>query len=464
MSPSKSYSIDRRAALGGLSAGVAGACIGSRAFGAPVGATDLTELAERIRGASAERAFDVAADAIRAGTRWPDLLGAIFLAGVQDIRPGPVGSKLHAVMMVESAFQLAEREGGDAWLPVLWNLEDLKRAQARDRREGDWRLPAAPESGLANEAAARAAFVEAMDAWDVERAERAIVGLCEHADLARTSELIWPYAARCFVDIGHKIIHAVQIVRVLHRIGWRHAQPALRALVLALLHGADGRLTDVYERTRERLAAFPANWLAAGGGPAETEALAHALRGTDAAGAQDVVLAAFEEGLGPETVWGGMRLHASELFHQRPAAATRRHQPVHSVTEVNAFAYTFRATRSEETRRLVTLQAAGWLALLRAAMEERFGPNRTVAAATLDGETPRAYGERMVRLLHERAWQDHQYKYAAALLEEYEHLEPVFAERVLAPAQSYLPSADDALSSVHERSLEALRRAGVRGK
>ncbi len=69
------------------------------------------------------------------------MLGAIFLCGVRDIRPRPYGI-LHAVMMVESSFQLSEsapRE--ETWLPVLWNLDDLKIAQAEDRVEaGDWTL------------------------------------------------------------------------------------------------------------------------------------------------------------------------------------------------------------------------------------------------------------------------------------------------------------------------------------
>ena len=56
-----------------------------------------------------------------------------------------------------------------------------------------------------------------------ERADRAVTGLLPHVDPDSLFELLWPYAARCYVDIGHKIIFGAQVERALRRIGWGHA-------------------------------------------------------------------------------------------------------------------------------------------------------------------------------------------------------------------------------------------------
>ena len=224
--------LSRREALIQQGLGTAGLFLYPRAgnSAAELGDEDLTVLAERIRKTPHAKLFDLAGKAIRSGADWRTLLGAVFLAGIQDIRPRPVGSKLHAVMVVESAFQLAETSSGNGpWLAALWVLDDFKRSQERDRQEGDWELPPRPEVSIASEKEARREFEAAMEAWDAERADRAIVGLYPHHSHESLFEILWPFAGRCYVNFGHKIIYAVQIERALRRIGWRYAEPALRS-------------------------------------------------------------------------------------------------------------------------------------------------------------------------------------------------------------------------------------------
>ena len=95
-----------------------------------VGHADLMMLADRFRRVSRDGIFEEAAKAAAQGADAATLLGAAFVAGVHDIRPRSVGGKLHAVMMVESAFQMAEEgDEREALLAALWSLSDFKRSQ-----------------------------------------------------------------------------------------------------------------------------------------------------------------------------------------------------------------------------------------------------------------------------------------------------------------------------------------------
>src|SRR6185295_9315683 len=84
---------------------------------------------------------------------------------------------------------------------------------------------------------------------------------------------------------------------------------------------------------------------------------------------QQLVADAFKSGRGPQTVWDALRLFGAELFARRRGRSAGSGRaallPVHAVTVTHAFGHAFRKARSDETRRLLVLQAAGWLASLR---------------------------------------------------------------------------------------------------
>ncbi|MEM7583240.1 MAG: hypothetical protein AAF560_07660 [Acidobacteriota bacterium] len=492
--------LNRRDAMIHLGLGTAGLLWTPRAVAVSPLRADPEALAAAFRSAPRRQVLEVAATAIRAGASHQHLLGAAFLAGVHDVRPRSVGGKLHCVMMIESAFQLAATAPPrEAFLAALWSIDDFKNSQRRDinereaEGEGDWVLPPRPVVDRMSEKQARRAFHAAMDAWDAEAADRAVVALLAHRDHAALFELLWPYAARCYVDLGHKIIFATQVERVIQRLGWQYAEPAVRSLVNGLLYRSDdisGSEPKAFERSRRLAASAVGDWRRGKEDPAASAQLLAELRSCDSAAAQRLVVDAFADGLGPATVWDGLRLYASELFHRRPASAARRHAPVHGVTEVNAFAYVWRTSRHPETQRLAILQAAAWLPFMRRDLKGFLGDyegpgldalgndeaeripsvsevfeQRSPAAARvrLDREpsAATAYLAEMRRHLVQRAFQSHQFKYAAAIQEEAALAHPRWASRILAPAVTYLPTLADPDSAVLERSRHALRSAEI---
>jgi hypothetical protein len=452
----------RRDALLTLAAGAAGLACGRHARAAAAADDGIPELASRLRAAAPAAAFDAAVEAIRRGATPGTMLGAIFLAGVQDVRPRPHGI-LHTVMMVESSFQLADVSApAEAWLPVLWNLDDLKRAQESDRvDDGDWVLSPTPAVRTASPEAARREFAAAMEAWDAPRAERAVIGLCAHLGHEQAFETIWPRAARCYAFIGHKMIYAVQVERVLRRIGWRHAEPALRSLVLSALVGRD---TASFERSRALASTLPAGWAKGAEDPAHSGALHRELRGRTPAAAQQVVADAFREGRGPQTAWDALRLWGAEVFARRVGRSAGSGRaallPVHAVTVTHAFGHAFRSTRSDATRRLLVLQAAGWLAALRDDLARIVG-----LAAEIPGADAPVPAEpdfaRLRRSLFRTAQEHHQHKYLAALAEETRLVHPRWAEHLAASAGEYLAHPADPETEVYRRSMAALRAAGA---
>ncbi len=489
----------RRDMLKRMGYGAVGACVAP--LGPPLAAAptapvvrldDLDELAELIRSTPRSAVLDLAARARSHGADTTTLLGAVFLAGARDIRPWHVGGKLHAVMMVESSFQLAaglpERE---AWLAALWNLDDFKRSQIRDVQDsgGDWVLPPRPQTAAASEPAARREFLAAMEAWDHERADRAIVALLPFHDRASLFELLWPLAGRSFVNIGHKIIYAAQIERTLRRIEWHHAEPALRSLVMALLFQPSGRMTEASSRSEALAGRLPDGWLEGAESPERSLELLRELRRADREGAQDLVVHAFRDGVGPHTVWDALRLRSAEVFSHRASSTPSRREallPVHAVTVTGAFGHVWRTSRNDRTRRLMVLQAAAWLADLHAWLEDNdciadstapldeLGAEAKETPETIDAllEQPSAgraralldrrpeQADRLVARLQRNliytAVEHHQHKYAAAFAEEASLAHPRWRSMILAPALPYMPASAEPATELTRRALATL--------
>src|SRR5262245_25966037 len=79
----------------------------ARARSVAVDPTSWLALVEPFRKAELEEGFALLAAELAKGTSRDQLLSAILLAGVRDVRPSPVGFKLHACMVIESARVLA---------------------------------------------------------------------------------------------------------------------------------------------------------------------------------------------------------------------------------------------------------------------------------------------------------------------------------------------------------------------
>jgi hypothetical protein len=486
---------DRREAIVrlGLAAAsmVAGGRLGRAAAGGPAGASEILALAARLRDASRIGAWESATSAIRGGASPETLLGAVFLAGVEDIRPRPHGI-LHAVMMVESACRLAEASGGAAraaWHLALFNLDDLKTAQESDRGEwNDYRMRPLPPKRGGSADAARRELVEALEAFDPERAERAAAALAALVDASGFFALLRPFTARCYAFIGHKAIYAAQIESALGRIGWAQAESAVRSLVLTLLVDRD---TDSYLRARELAPTLPAAAFGPRRAAGRADELLAALRATPPAAAAEGVATALRAGLGAEVAWDAILLLGAEVFQRRPGRRAIDGRgallPVHALTVPSALRRSCGAARDHETRGLLLLQAASWTARLRDDLGRLVGlsmkgdslgadgadratldvavesgsPARALAYLERDPAGAPALLARMRRSLTRCGREHHQHKLAATLAEEAARVHPSARPRLLAPAVDYLANPKDEETGVFRRAEQALDAAGV---
>jgi hypothetical protein len=138
-----------------------------------------------------ERILEAAVGHLKDGLPYRDLLAGLFLAGIRNIKPHPIGFKLHAVLVINSAHilgQSASRE--DRLLPLFWALDAFKNSQAQDIREGDWTLNKIDEARLPKPSKAKAEFIRGMEIWDADAVDSAIVALVRSSDVAETMEPI----------------------------------------------------------------------------------------------------------------------------------------------------------------------------------------------------------------------------------------------------------------------------------
>lgn len=489
----------RRDALIHMAAGAAGVMLFPHTLAgtSTVRSDQLGDLAERIRAAPRDRVFDLVPGMIADGVDPSILLGATFLAGIQDVRPRPVGGNLHSVMVIEAGYRLVETAVTPmhAWLTALWALDAFKDTQKEE--SGDpWVLPAAPEVSFDGEDAARREFASAMEQWDADKADRAVVALVRYLDREAMFELLWPYSARCLAYIGHKIVYGAMTEAVLRRIDWqRHAEPTVRSLVYGLLgYRGDAPLTASYDNAVTKSSALPAGWLERDGeATGDTLALLSALLQSTPTKAQDATVAAIRDGMPAAAVWDAIRLGGSDLFLRRKSddpESGEAIRAVHPVTELWSFGHAWDSTSRERTKRMLILQAAAWVPEMRDALIERdaidmkrpgiaqlgvdvepppglgavFEASDPAAAASFLERNPAAAKRYLVHLDDagaDRTVEYHQFKYAVAIRDEAARAHPAWRSRILAPAMGYLPVGRERPTDLAFRSLDALERAGV---
>lgn len=320
-----------------------------------------------------ERALEVAIAHLKEGLSYRDLMAGLFLAGIRNIKPHPVGFKFHAVMVINSAHLLGQTAStSDRLLPMLWALDTFKNSQAQDIKEGDWTLGKVDEARLPKPDKARAEFIRAMEAWDADAADTAVAALARTSGAAETMEPIWRMAVRDQRNIGHKPIFAAQSWRTLQAIGWQHAEPVLRSLAFGLLdlHG-DSRHVAVgpYEANLENAGKVRDDWQTGKPDPSATRSLLEVMRQAtpEAASAEAVKL--LNQGVAASSLWDAVVLSGSETLMRSPGILA-----IHAVTSANALHYIYGASGDDITRRLALLQAVGWQPLFRARIKPKEGP------------------------------------------------------------------------------------------
>ncbi len=460
---------------------------------------EIEPLVQLIERTPAEDLIGVVAKRVRDGSlRYREVLAALFLAGIRNVQPRPhVGFKFHAVLVVHSA-HLASMASPDAerWLPIFWALEEFKRSQGADVREGDWTMAPVDEGRVPPAGRARDAFCKAMDTWDVEAADAASAAVARHLPTHEAFALFARYGARDFRSIGHKAIYVANAFRTLTHIGEQHAEPVLRSLSYALLNhrgepnpaGAELDADLPGRRNAEALAGFDREWRGGRVDGGATRALLATLRTGGAEEASAHALELLGSGVGAASVFDALHLAAGELLMRQPGIVA-----LHAVTTTNALRYAFDTAADDAARQFALLQNASFLPLFRDAMGGRgevrearidrfeaapeteakpgpetleavladIGRDRAAAGSRLLGYLERggdraAYADAARRLIFLKGTNSHDYKFSSAIFEDDAKLSPEWRARYLAATTYQLRGSsakDNGLAARAERAL-----------
>ena len=437
-----------------------------------------------------DKVIEVGVDHLKRGLSYRDLLAGLFLAGVRNIKPHPVGFKFHAVMVINSAHLLGQTASvDDRLLPLLWALDTFKGSQAQDVKEGDWTLGKVDESRLPGPGQAKAEFVRAMGKWDGEAADASIAALCRTSGAAETMEPLWRAAVRDQRNIGHKPIFAAQSWRTLQAIGWQHAEPVLRSLTSGLLDlSGDNRPVPIgpYEANLENAKKVRDGWQVGKPDPSATRSLLETLRTASAEDASAEAVKLLNQKVSPDSLWDAVVLSGGELMMRSPGIVA-----IHATTASNALHYIFGASGDDTTRKLALLQAVGWQPLYRGRAKPPGGPtidalepskpgatgdeavgelfdlvskNRGEAAAKTLGYLNAGGSTDLVfdaarRLIFRKGTDSHDYKYAAAAWEEcLLAADPKWRGPLVAAAMYNLPGGKTPDSPLMIRAREAVSR------
>ena len=425
-------------------------------------------------------------------------LAALAVAASRRVRPFPhVGFRYHSVLALQSARLTAlALPGGEGWLPLFWALDYFKRAQERERHAGGWSMGPRPAPAAATAEGARRRLVDALDRWDVEAVDPAILDFARLAPPGALSELLFRYAIRDLRAIGHKTIAVQNVHRLLPVVGPGYAPPLLRSLAAALQnHGYDPNpaahdlpADRTWRAFQGMLGEIPKTWKRGRRDDAARLGLVRALREVSELDAGRAAVDLLKRGVSADSIWEALFAAAAELVLRRPRVV-----PVHAQTSANAFHYAFRHARDERTRLLALLQSAAFMPgfrrrvggarpglrieelaplavpgggadALRAAFSELPGDPVAAARKALHylrrGGSPDALAAAARRHLALRGRRSHDYKFAEAALENYREMSPgAWRDRVLAASMAYFTGPAAAPSPV---SREALRLLGRR--
>jgi hypothetical protein len=454
---------------------------------------EIEPVVEWIEETPRDRVLDVAVDQLKAGLSYRDLLAGLFLAGIRNIQPRPVGFKFHAVLVINSAHLLGQTAAvSDRLLPLFWALDNFKASQAQDVKEGDWTLAKVDEGRVPKPGKAEKSFIEAMEAWDVDAADAAVAALCRTAGAAEAMGPFWRMGTRDFRNIGHKAIFTMQCWRTLQVIGWPNAEPVLRSLAYGMLDtqgDSNPAPLGPYEANLAASRTVRDGWQVGSCDPGATQTLLEAMRHEKPEEASREAVTLLNRGVSPDSLWDAVVLCGGELMMRQPGIL-----PIHAVTSANALHYIFGASGDETTRKLALLQAVAWQAMFRDRMKAPDGAKIDALEAktsvgggegvvgevfsTLDkdrGEAARmalgylaeggspdlifAAGRRMI---FHKGIDSHDYKYGAAAWEEFRLAsDPKFRAPLVAAALFNLPGSGKPDSPLMRRAREAISRAEV---
>lgn len=443
-----------------------------------------------------ESLLERVADQIRGGRSYSEVLAAVLLAGVRNVQPRPsVGFKFHCVLVVNSC-HLASLNGPDEdrWLPLFWALDYFKSSQADEASSTGWRMKPINESVVPSPENARAMFADAMENWDVDKADAATAGLVRTAGATEVFNLFANYAARDYRSIGHKAIFLANSWRTLNVIGWEYAEPVMRSLSFALLNysgetnpaESDHAADRPWRENESKVDRIPANWTNGKNDAAVAQELFDAFRNAGPTEASDTAADALAKGIDAQSIWDGVFVGAGELLMRQPGIIG-----LHGLTTANAMHYLWQNAGDERLRKRLLLQACSFNPMFRESAQGRGRLNDSMITslepaalqatgsgavdeilADISGNRMQAAGkvygylsaggsahdlvDAARRMLFLKGDNAHDYKFSEAVLEDYLHVSPDYRDRFLATAVFNLRGSGDRDSGLVERTRAAI--------
>src|SRR6516165_4149659 len=183
---------------------------------------DLEPVVRLIEDTPRDKCVAVFIDQLRRGLPYRRFLASVFFAGVRRHRSHHDVYKIHAVHQVSLDARPEER-----LLPLFWALHGYKKHQEDFPRP----LLTQLKGPMPTPEKAGAELADAMDRFDPERAERALVTLARNQGARQTMEQLWGYGLRNLGAGGHAAILVANCFRALETLGWQEAEQTLRFVV-----------------------------------------------------------------------------------------------------------------------------------------------------------------------------------------------------------------------------------------
>ena len=448
-----------------------------------------------------ERVAAELAALIRGGLDHRRTLTALAVAASRRVQPFPhVGFRYHTVLALQSVHLTAQGlPDRERWLPVFWALDYFKRAQEAERRRSGWTMGPPPPPAAGTAETARNRLLDALDRWDLEAVDPAILDFARLATPAQLSEVLFRYGIRDLRAIGHKTIAVQNVHRLLPVVGPGHAAPVLRSLAAALQnHGygpnpatADLPPDRTWRAFQAMLGEVPKTWKQGRRDGAARNEFVRTLREVSELDAGRAAVDLLKGGVSAGSIWEALFAAAAELVLTRPAVV-----PVHALTSANAFHHVFRHARTETTQLLALLQSAAFMPAFRRgvgvtwpglridgleplavpgdgaeALREAFselprdrasGARKALGYLQRGGSADRlgADARRQLALYGRGA---HEFKFTEAVLENCRAMPPsAWRDRVLAASMAYFAGPEAAPSPVAREALALLGYTGDR--
>ncbi len=442
-----------------------------------------------------ERVAAELAALIRDGLDHRRTLTALAVATSRRVQPFPhVGFKYHTVLALQSvhltALNLPDEE---RWLPVFWALDYFKRAQEQERRQSGWTMGPEPDPVAGTVETARKSLIDALERWDLEAVDPAILDFARLATPEQLSELLFRYSTRDLREIGHKAIAVQNVHRLLPIVGPEYALPVLRSLAAALQnHGNDPNPATrdlpsdrTWREFQAMLGEIPKTWKQGRRDAAARNELVRTFREVSELDAGQAVIDLLKHGVSTDSIWEGLFATAAELVLRRPTVV-----PVHALTSANAFHYVFRHARAETTQLLALLQSAAFMPAFRRRVRNARPDLRVdeLEPLAVSGDGAEALRDAFSELPHDRTSgarkalhylqhggsadtfvasarrqlarngrQSHDYKFTEAALENHREMVPTaWRDRILSASMAYFTGSATAPSPVSQEALQLL--------